>query len=418
MGGAQLSVGPNVDVSQLPGAQSEADIAMDPVLPGHLLAGSNDLTGAQVQPRVYESFDNGLTWTQALLPPPPAPLGGGGGDPTLAFDALGNAFYGHLAFDAAGNRSLVVSTKAAGQPTWDVPVIVPNVNADKDLLAVDRTSSPFRGNVYIGWHNGQWVGGNFSQQVMIARSNGARSFQAVQVNNTGSHVGGVVPAVGPDGEVYALWADWNAQTLNLNLSRDGAATWGSTDLLVQHWTATTGGSNGVRLPSTPRGAALFPSMDVDRSGGPARGTLYCVYAEGAPHLNIMLTRSSDHGSTWSAPLQLNDDVGEAHDHFFPRVSVDETTGAVNVAWYDTRNDPQNLLVDVYFAYSTSGGASFQPNLRVTAASSNETVPSANEEAYGDYLGVAASGGQAHVVWTDGRSQALGEEIYTALISGP
>jgi hypothetical protein len=75
-------------------------------------------------------------------------------------------------------------------------------------------------------------------------------------------------------------------------------------------------------------------------------------------------------------------------------------------------------VDVYFAYSTNGAASFEPNLRVTSASSNETAPSANSEAYGDYLGVAASQHRAHVVWTDGRSQTLAEEIETAVVSGP
>ena len=59
---------PNVDVSNLPGPQTNATIAVDPNNPNVLLAGSNSvLEGTQ---RVYSSLDGGSTWHTSITIPP------------------------------------------------------------------------------------------------------------------------------------------------------------------------------------------------------------------------------------------------------------------------------------------------------------------------------------------------------------
>ena len=54
------STGPNVDVSNLPGAQSETAITIDPTNDRTLLAGSNSFPEGTM--RAYGSTDGGETW--------------------------------------------------------------------------------------------------------------------------------------------------------------------------------------------------------------------------------------------------------------------------------------------------------------------------------------------------------------------
>ena len=55
---------------------------------------------------------------------------------------------------------------------------------------------------------------------------------------------------------------------------------------------------------------------------------------------------------------------------------------------------------------------------MTTAQSDETQSPADlGDQYGDYEGIAAYGGVAHPIWTDGRFDAtLGEEVFTAAIA--
>src|SRR5260370_38910182 len=97
-GGARNSstmVGPNVDVSNECGAQSETYITLNPKSPSMLTAGSNEIF--RLPMRAYFSSDGGSSWGGVDVPLPP-PLSGTndtrfGSDPSLAFDTQGNAFY-------------------------------------------------------------------------------------------------------------------------------------------------------------------------------------------------------------------------------------------------------------------------------------------------------------------------------------
>jgi hypothetical protein len=59
--------------------------------------------------------------------------------------------------------------------------------------------------------------------------------------------------------------------------------------------------------------------------------------------------------------------GTPGDKFMPALAVSPFSGFVKVAWYDRRNDPANLSIDVYHAQSIDGGSSFQTNTRLTTA---------------------------------------------------
>jgi uncharacterized repeat protein (TIGR01451 family) len=164
----------------------------------------------------------------------------------------------------------------------------------------------------------------------------------------------------------------------------------------------------VPIPPQPdRGVPVGPTIDTDRSGrSQFKGRLYVVYTDfgqgGVPNTDIFVRFSNDMGVTWSdPPTRVNDDGG-TNSQFLPWLDVDQETGLVGVVWYDTRNDPNNQLVETFMAVSTNGGVSFQPNIRVSDGQSDQSVnnPNRTTNNYLEYIGVAILDCVAFPVWSD------------------
>jgi hypothetical protein len=129
------------------------------------------------------------------------------------------------------------------------------------------------------------------------------------------------------------------------------------------------------------------SLAIDR-----RGTLYVAWQDARFTLGVdqvLLTRSTDGGASWSAPVRVSDGPANAA-AFTPAVAVNGR-GQVGVLYYSLRNDPaRNNWVDAYMAFSFDGGRTFRPSRRVSA----RTFP-ASEAArsrgffLGDYQGLVA-----------------------------
>jgi len=84
------------------------------------------------------------------------------------------------------------------------------------------------------------------------------------------------------------------------------------------------------------------------------GTIYTgALAKAA---DIMLSRSTDSGRTWQAPVKVNDDAGVTS-HVFSNVQAG-ADGKVYVAWLDRRNDSANELTNEWADVSLNNGASF------------------------------------------------------------
>jgi len=152
--------------------------------------------------------------------------------------------------------------------------------------------------------------------------------------------------------------------------------------------------------------------------------------------DIFVSFSDDNGATWSQRAAVTDPLGFGVDRFYPWISVDPTNGAVNISFYDTRNDitGARFMTDVYFTQSSDGGATWRlPNTRVSSASSNEhdcngvfpcsAIDYGNQ--YGDYTGLVSYNGVSHPIWTDSRNNQqrstgcrtnlVMEEVFTAAV---
>jgi len=116
--------------------------------------------------------------------------------------------------------------------------------------------------------------------------------------------------------------------------------------------------------------------------------------------DILSVRSTDGGMTWSSPIRVNDD-GSGRSQFFPWITFGDD-GLAHAVWYDQRLDGSNI--DVYMATSSDAGASWGPNVRVTAEAFTPVLPWEGGAAsfIGDYNGIAAAGGYVYPLYQDSR----------------
>src|SRR5207253_6723024 len=116
--------------------------------------------------------------------------------------------------------------------------------------------------------------------------------------------------------------------------------------------------------------AAFGQVAVDTSPGPYRGAVYVtanvLNTTGSPNLDIVLAHSADGGVTWDPPVRVNND-STATSQFQPAIAV-AANGNVGIAYYDRRNDPNDVLTDVYLSISSDGGRTFPAQQRVTTES--------------------------------------------------
>jgi hypothetical protein len=161
-----------------------------------------------------------------------------------------------------------------------------------------------------------------------------------------------------------------------------------------------------------------PVPAVDRDG-----TLHLVWwqAEGATldvPTQIRYMRSTDRGATWSEQVELtDDDPARRFNQYWPGMSV-APNGRIDVAWHDFRDDPYYVpegtgpmglgsttqhFSNIYATYSTDGGRTWAPNVRVTDRSIYRKVGVTfnNQDIVGP-VGMASTDTAAHITWSDSR----------------
>jgi|GEM_PF-5114162 len=158
---------------------------------------------------------------------------------------------------------------------------------------------------------------------------------------------------------------------------------------------------------------VFPSVDQfsDLAIG-KDGTVYVSWLRctanyppgdcGGTQATLVLSKSTDGGSTWGTPVRVTP-PGDPEDEFFPWLSV-STDGMVGVTWLDRRNDPTNLSYDAFAAISSDGGATF-PNLQIASAASNPDNDGFKGTFMGDYTGNVwnSTGTTLYASWMDSRN---------------
>jgi hypothetical protein len=399
--GQALPKAPGSEVFSLtptPGFFTEPAIAIDP--------NNSQQVVAVFQDNVHASYsqDAGHTWHPAEGVAPPNYRVSG--DVSTAFDTQGHAFVCYMAFDNLGtfnywahnaSRSgLFVRRSLDGGKTWEaehIPIIEHATEPgmpweDKPYLVSDTTKSRYSGNLYVGWT--RWTLAD--SEILLSRStdDGKTWSKPIEID---AHPGlprddngaaeGFSGAVAPDGTLYVVWSQDN--DIVFTISRDGGKTFSRARPIVHtapimFAVQTLERANGfAQIAIDPRSRRLYLTWSDYRNGD----------------LDVFCSTSTDGGKKWSAPVRVNSDpVHDGADQFFQWLAVDPTDGTANIIFYDRRQDPENRTQTVVLARSTDGGRSFQ-NYAWT------TEPfEAGGVFFGDYTGLAASGGRVYGVWTE------------------
>jgi hypothetical protein len=386
---------------------AEVTIAVNPSNPNNLV-GASFQTGLPPKPRAgsytYVTMDGGKTWKTVASQDPQNLVQG---DDALAFSSDGIAYHVHLSFDGIrvprpkrAESGIIVSASRDGGLTWNEPVpAINHVNTvtpfeDKPGIVTDNvTGSSFKGNVYLAWTRFDVYGSPDPEchtQIYFSRStDGGKTFSMpFRISDTGGDcidsdntVEGAVPAVGPKGEVYVVWA--GSAGLVFDKSTDGGLTFGK-DKVV----GPMPGGWDFPMPGLDRANGM-PVTGVDLSAGPRRGTLYVNWIDernGDP--DVFVASSRDGGETWSAPVRVNDDpLKNGKAQFFTWMAVDPVDGSVNTVFYD-RRDTEGTLTRLTLARSTDGGRTF-----VNHKIDQEPFACNDKVFFGDYSSIAAYDGR-------------------------
>ena len=179
-------------------------------------------------------------------------------------------------------------------------------------------------------------------------------------------------------------------------SADGGATWSNPVIVSQLINApVTIGGQAVRTGDG------IPAFTAD----PAIGDLYAVWQDGrfSPdgQAKIALSRSTDGGLHWSAPVRIDQSPGDVP-AFTPQVTIN-ADGMIGVSYYDLQNatTAQPGLTDAYLVTCpaatsdctnpASWAAGGQTLLSTTGSFDMTTAPNAEGFFVGDYEGLTSTG---------------------------
>lgn len=384
---------------------NEPTIMMNPKNPDQLVAGANLRS-------YYISEDGGYNWTRGDLV---SEAYGVMGDPAIIVDTAGDFYFFHLSNPDDGNwiDRIVCQKYDFESGSWNDGSYM-GLNGikaqDKEWAVVDSATN----TIYVTWTQFDEYGTSdplkFSN-IMFSKSTdaGMSWSDAIQINeisgdcvDSDNTTEGAVPAVGPDGEVYVAWS--GPAGIVFDRSLDGGETWLENDIFI----ADQPGGWDYDIPGIMR-CNGFPVTCCDLSYSSNRGTIYVNWTDqknGEDDTDVWMTKSMDEGDTWSEPIRVNNDP-PGKQQFFSWMTIDGANGNVYIVFYDRRNyDDRNT--DVYVAYSTDGGETFE-NIKI---SESPFYPSSNVF-FGDYTNITAYKDQVRPIWTRLQSGQL--SMWTAIM---
>jgi hypothetical protein len=444
---AGRAVPKNVNISRATGNQAEQAITINPLNPLQMTVVSNE--GEATGMFHGWSTDGGRTWNTDVIADGDN-LGLACCDPSLAADTHGNIF---LTWLSANITVQVAISTNGGASFTKIATLSPAAGAGHlrpgranrtlapDLPGGDQPS-------IVAAMNQVWVtytannGNAVAQGASVTGPGQVGNFGPQEFPSSGHKTGdyGDV-AIGPEGQVLIAWQDptGNEGPATVYKAADpdgiGPAPMGpATTVLISN----VGGFDYIPAQAG-RSVDIEVKLEYDRTSGPHRGRLYLLWTQEVTNesndMDVMVQYSDDDGATWSTAVRVNDDT-TTRSQFNPRMSLDPTTGAIAVAWYDARNDlgnhgpgdtngRPNDDAMVYGSYSKDGGVTFAANVRISRGVSNSRDAN-NGVDYGDYEGMAFYGGSYYYVWAD-NSNSTGDnpdgklhelDLYTARVRVP
>lgn len=367
-------------------AANEPSIAVDPNNRSRMAIGwrqFNTITSNFRQAGFGFTTNNGETWTFPGVINP----GVFRSDPVLDTDAYGNFYYNSLTNSPTYLTDVFKSS--TGGSSWDSGTFAQG--GDKQWMAIDKTGGPGAGYIYAFWTAFYSVcsPGSFTRS-----TNSGITFEDCITIPNDPYWGTLT--IGSNGELYAGGSIGTnflvAKSINAQNSGQGVV-WNMATVVSLDGTISYGG-----VPN-PGGLMGQANIAVDTTGGPNHGNVYllCTVDRNSNNdpADIMFTRSTDGGITWSSPIRVNDDAGTSAYQWFGTMSV-APNGRIDAVWLDTRGNPGNISA-LYYSNSKDGGLTWSENIRLSEHF-NSQVGWPNQNKLGDYFDMVSDMDGARLAW--------------------
>lgn len=319
-------------------------------------------------------------------------------DPVVACTRSSTFYYSALAIDTTRSGAMLsgvfVSKSTTGGRSFGsaVQAVTKNLDEhflDKEWMAVDPGSRPAKDIIHLSYTDEDFsfsspaCGNALRTAVEYVRStDGGRTWSPPLVIDEACGDARAAQSqveVGLHNDVHVAWERYSngfAPPLDIAIRRSPNKGVSFRSPVVV--TPVTPVGDGFALQGAFRSHGDLQGLAVDRTHRPSRGSLYITWHDGrnlsqpdpladpgcepgAPRYcfgDVFITRSTTRGTTWSSPVQINNDGGLAVDQFFPAVEVDRK-GTVWALYHDRHQDPRNFLIDTSLARSGDEGMTWR-----------------------------------------------------------
>ena len=438
------------------GGTHEVAIAINPV------NSQNIAVANLVEIRV--SVDGGVSFTAPTVAPLPT------GyiktfDPSVVFDSQGRLFWTYLGQraiePAIGTRDVFISqiNPVTGEPLSGYPISVaeeagfpsgPSVAHDKQWITAAATTTPenqFPSRLSVVWTR-FFDGGDTTTEILSSFSDNQGITWSHGTTLSGQGEGLVLPAhnaVAPNGDVYVAYhsqpvfdslnPDGETGQVFVLRSTDGGATFSQKTLGLSPGTADITFNSSLSGRAQLEGNRTFTQGSIQPWVLPDPidpNKVYLISSDdptntdhgvGFDDMNIYIARSVDGGATWGSPARIDADSGGAI-QFFPTAAISHESGAITVAWYDSRkmavNSNGRFLLDMYTRTSLDGGVTFLPEVQVNDLPFDpelDSTPWGDRFRIGEYNGVALFNLTSYaLVWT-GNTDTGHQILFDVVLDG-
>jgi hypothetical protein len=385
------------------------------------------------------STDGGLSWWSPFFLPWSLCAGGTGpaggfprvSDPWVSFGPDGIAYQVALAINNPTDEvpgavnGITASRSLDGGLSWEPPQVILTENLftppfplnDKQTVTADPTRP---GHAYAVWDrvrfpseheamagalHSYFEASSFRADGMLARTtNGGESWEparSIMPTNASLWTIGHQVAVTGDGTLVDMFefsrGSGRQHKFGTLISTDAGQSWSRVIEIADD------GSVPVRDPDDGDPVRAAPDLPEVASDLDQPGTVYVVWADGrfsgGLRSEILFTKSTDGGLTWSMPTRINQTPPTANpldgQAFLPSIAVADD-GTIGLVYYDFRfntSDPDTLPTAAFLAHSHDGGSTWEES-QISAPFDLETAPVAPvARGYfiADYVGLAADG---------------------------
>lgn len=364
---------------------------------------------------LYTSTNAGSNWKKSSF-------NAGIADPVVTYGDNNTAYLTYLGVDKTLKMYLAESTDNG--INWKTKALtLDGMAADKQWIKRDNSAtSPYYGNIYLSYFHPEENQDihivKIDKEGNIGKNHAIHKTSYKHVQNPAMDInslGNIVVCF------FAVDNDGNRMIVSTN-STDGGENFSPEKTVTDIHMYNKSGSPVTDVigfaPGESSRIGNSLQMAIDKSSGIHAGRVYLSWTDfvkGNPNegMNIYLSYSDDNGTNWSTPKIVNDDNISSSHQYYAGIDVN-SSGVLLLSWYDRRNDPKNdALTDFYFTYSTNGGDTFKPSVKINSVSSDHTAVTKDDITFGvgEYTSIASSEKDAYIVWSDGRENNGNMNIY-------